>query len=46
MANLLKIFQTFYENSTFLILIEKKKDMNFMNKDQNQLLDSEYKYRS
>lgn len=25
MANLLKIFQTFYENSTFLILIEKKR---------------------
>lgn len=25
MANLLKIFQTFNENSTFLILIEKKK---------------------
>lgn len=45
MANLLKIFQTFYENSTFLILIEKK-NMNFKNKDQNQLLDSEYKYRS
>lgn len=44
MANLLKNIQTFYENSTFLILIEK--NMNFMNKDQNQLLDSEYKYRS
>lgn len=26
MANYLKIFQTFYENSTFLILIEKKRD--------------------